>query len=135
MTDNHPREWIDSSYANETFSLPEHCYPSFPVNTQPQTSIDYHYGDAISRQGGYSIGSWVDDSWHESFAVDTELIEMRSDEHDEDYQWEKIIKYRGLTMDDRGVLHTSLADQKATSIDNNIKPSIDALTHRIPRYK
>ncbi|KAF3567347.1 hypothetical protein DY000_02015880 [Brassica cretica] len=101
MTDNHPRLWIDSSYANETFSLPEHCYPSFPVNTQPQTSIDYHYGDAISRQGGYSI--------------------------------EKIIKYRGLTMDDRGVLHTSLADQKATSIDSNIKPSIDALTHRIPR--
>ncbi|KAF2571204.1 hypothetical protein F2Q70_00003966 [Brassica cretica] len=101
MTDNHPREWIDSSYANETFSLPEHCYPSFPVNTQPQTSIDYHYGDAISRHGGYSI--------------------------------EKIIKYRGLTMDDRGVLHTSLADQKATSIDSNIKPSIDALTHRIPR--
>ncbi|KAF2587877.1 hypothetical protein F2Q70_00038562 [Brassica cretica] len=44
---------------------------------QPQTSIDYHYGDTINKQGDYSIGNWADDSHHESFAVDTALPEMR----------------------------------------------------------
>ena len=101
MIDNHPRESIYSSPANETFAFLEHCYPSFTVNTQPQTSIDYHYGDMISRQGDYSIGSWADDSHHERFSVDTELPEMRSDEYDEDYHIDKIIEYGGLVTDDR----------------------------------
>ncbi|KAF3545761.1 hypothetical protein DY000_02007880 [Brassica cretica] len=126
MIDNHSRDSIDNSPANETFALPLHCYLSFAVNTQPQTSIDYHYDVTISRQGDYSIGSWADDSHHESFAVDIELPEKRSDEYDEDYHREKIIEYRGLAMDDRGALHTSLADNKATSIDSNTNPSIDA---------
>ncbi|KAF3592787.1 hypothetical protein DY000_02021348 [Brassica cretica] len=127
---NHSRESIDSSLANEIFSLQVHCYLSFAVNTQPQTSIDYHYGDTISRQGDYSIGSWADNSHHERFAVDTELPEMRSDEYDEDYHIDKTIEYGGLAMDDRGVLHTSIADNKATSIGHNTKPVID--THHTP---
>ena len=63
----------------------------------------------MSRQGYYSIGSWADESHHESFAVDIALPEMQSDEHDEDYYREKNIEYCGLTMDDRGLLHTSFA--------------------------
>nr|VDD30928.1 unnamed protein product [Brassica oleracea] len=98
---NHSRESIDNSLVNEIFSLPVHCYLSFAVNAQPQTSIDYHYGDMISRQGDYSIGSWADDSHHERFSVDTELPEMRSDEYDEDYHIDKIIEYGGLVTDDR----------------------------------
>ncbi|KAF3554157.1 hypothetical protein F2Q69_00013716 [Brassica cretica] len=43
------------------------------------------------------------------FAVDIALPEMQSDEHDEDYYREKNIEYCGLTMDDRGLLHTSQA--------------------------
>ena len=54
-----------------------------------------------------------------------------SHKYDENYHREKINDYCGLTMDDRGVLHTSLADEKATSIDINIKPSIDA--HHTPK--
>ncbi|KAF3508413.1 hypothetical protein F2Q69_00007310 [Brassica cretica] len=87
---------IDNSPTNETFALPEHFYPSFAVNTQPQTSIDYHYGDMISRQVDYSIGSWADDSHHEGFAVDTEFPEC------------------------------DLMNEKETLIDSRIKPSIDA---------
>ena len=97
--DDKSRESIDNSPANETFSLPAHCYPRFDVATQPQTSIDYHYGDTISRQGDYSIGSWANDSPHESFAVDSELPETRSYEYDEDYHREKNIEYHGLAMD------------------------------------
>ena len=80
--DNHPGESIDSSPGNENFALPEHCYLSFAVSTQSQKSIDYHHGEMISRQGDYYIGSWADESHHESFAVDTALPEMQSDEYD-----------------------------------------------------
>ncbi|KAF3527691.1 hypothetical protein DY000_02040806 [Brassica cretica] len=55
---------------------------SFAVSTQSQKSIDYHHGEMISRQGDYYIGSWADESHHESFAVDTALPEMQSDECD-----------------------------------------------------
>nr|VDD03284.1 unnamed protein product [Brassica rapa] len=92
----------------------------------PQTAIDYHYGDTISRQGNYSIGSWADDILHESYALYTELPEMRSDEYDEDYRTEKSIEYHGLTMDDRGLLHTTSADVTSTSIDSRPTPSIDS---------
>ncbi|KAF3576750.1 hypothetical protein DY000_02031423 [Brassica cretica] len=98
--DTHPRESIESSHANETFALPVHCYPSFAIKTQPQTSIGYHYGDTISRQGDYSIGSWADDSRHESFVVNTELPEMRSDEDPEG---------QALAMDG-GILNISKED-------------------------
>ena len=91
------KESIDTSPANESFALPAHCYPSFDVATQLQTSTDYYYGDTISD---YSIGSWADDSLHESFAVHTELLEMQSDENDEDNHREKTIEYCGLEMDD-----------------------------------
>ena len=106
--------------------MPEHYYLSFAVSTQPHKSIDYHHGDTISRHGDYSIGSWADDSHHESFVVYTALPEMQSDKYDEDYHIEKIIEYHGLAMDVRGLLHTSLADAKSTSIDSNINPSINA---------
>ncbi|KAF2559261.1 hypothetical protein F2Q68_00015115 [Brassica cretica] len=52
---------------------------------------------------------------------------MRSDEYDDDYHREKNIEYCHLAIDEEGVLHTSYTNKKATSIDNNTKPSIDAL--------
>ena len=72
-----------------TFTLPAHCYLRLNIATQPQTAIDYNYGDTISRQGDYSIGSWADESLHESFAVDTVDPTMQSNEYDEDYQNEE----------------------------------------------
>ncbi|KAF2614606.1 hypothetical protein F2Q70_00012089 [Brassica cretica] len=102
---------------NETFALPEHCYPSFVVNTQPHTSIDYHYGDTINRHVDYSIGSWENDSHHESFAVDTSLPEMRSVEYDEDYPREKNIEYRGLAMEEEG---GSRRPSEARAMDGHI---------------
>ncbi|KAF3562349.1 hypothetical protein DY000_02015487 [Brassica cretica] len=122
--DKHPGESIDSSPANETFALAEQCYPSFAVSTQTQKSIYYHHGETISRQGDYSIGSWTDESHHESFAVDTALPEMQSDEYDEDYHRAKNIEHHGLAMDDRGLLHTSFAHATSTSIDSDFRPLI-----------
>ncbi|KAF2541923.1 hypothetical protein F2Q68_00031241 [Brassica cretica] len=126
--DNTSRESIDRSPANDTFTLPSHCYPRFDIATQLQTAIDYHYGDTISRHGDYSIGSWEDESLHKSFTVETELPETRSDEYDGDYHREKNIEYHGLAMDDRGLLHTSPVDATSTSIDSRPMPSIDSKT-------
>ena len=126
--DNMSRESIDINPANETFTLPSHCYPRFDVATQPQTAIDYHYSDTISRQKNYSFGSWAEESFHESFAVNTELPETRYDEYDEDYHKEKNIECHGLAMGDRGLLHTSSADVTSTSIDSKPTPSIDVKT-------
>ncbi|KAG2255304.1 hypothetical protein Bca52824_074598 [Brassica carinata] len=64
----------------------------------------------ISKKGDYSIGSWADESHHESFAVDTAFPEMQSDE---------------------GVLRTSLADAKLTSIDSNKSHRSMLITHQI----
>ncbi|WZZ08318.1 hypothetical protein YC2023_094239 [Brassica napus] len=38
----------------------------------------------------------------------------------------KSIEYHGLTMDDRGLLHTTSADVTSTSIDSRPTPSIDS---------
>ena len=73
-------------------------------------------------------GSWAEESFRESFAVNTELPETRSDEYDEDYQREKIIEYHGLAMNDWGLLHTSSANATSTSIDSRPTPSIDGET-------
>ncbi|KAF3568936.1 hypothetical protein DY000_02015517 [Brassica cretica] len=100
------------------------------INTTAQTAIDYHYGDTISRQGYYSISSWANDSYHESFAVDTALPEMRSDEYDEEYHREKMIEYHGLVMDDEGVLDSSHATKNEALINRDTNPSIDV--HQTP---
>ncbi|XP_048621675.1 uncharacterized protein LOC106446274 isoform X1 [Brassica napus] len=62
---------------------------------------------------------------------------MRSDEYDKDNHREKSIKYHGLTMDDRGLLHTSSADVTSTSIDSRPTPSIDSRNNPsiVIRYK
>ena len=94
--DDKPIESIDSIPANATFTLPAHCYPRFDVAAQPRTAIDYHYGDTISRQGDYSIGSWADDSLHQNFAVDIVDQAMQSDEYDKDYHNEEKKEYCSL---------------------------------------
>ena len=58
---------------------------------------------------------------------------MRSDEYDDDYHKEMMIEYHGLAIDDERVLHTSHATNKATSIDNDIKPSINI--HHTPDFE
>ena len=135
LIDNKAIESIDNILPNETFTLLSHCYLRFDVATQPQTAIDYHYSDTISKQGNYSIGSWVEESFHQSFAKNTELPETRSDEYDEDYHSEKNIEYHGLAMDDRELLHTSSVDVTSTLIDSKPMPSIDVKTPKTERSR
>ena len=128
--DNNPGKSIDSSPTNEISIFSEHCYPSFAINSEHPKSIDYQIDGTIERECNYSIFCWANNSYHESFAVDIALPKMRSNEYDEYYHKEKMIEYHGPGMDDEGVLHTSHATNEATSIDSNIKASIEV--HHIP---
>ncbi|KAF3580888.1 hypothetical protein DY000_02030948 [Brassica cretica] len=117
-----------SPYQKFSFSRGKGAVPG--TGPGPQTAIDYHYGDTISRHSDYSLGSVEDESLRESFAIDTELPETRSDDYDEDYNREKNIKYHGTAMDDRGLFHTSSADSPSTSINRKHTPSIDVETQK-----
>ncbi|KAF3610546.1 hypothetical protein DY000_02048840 [Brassica cretica] len=55
---------------------------------------------AVCNMQTNQLCSWAEESFHESFAVNTEQPETRSDEYDEDYHREKIIEYHGLAMND-----------------------------------
>ncbi|KAF3607628.1 hypothetical protein DY000_02046450 [Brassica cretica] len=60
-TDEHYPTSLDGKQPVDHFTLPDQCYPDF-VFQQP-----------IKRgRNDYSIGSWADNEFHESFAVDTD---------------------------------------------------------------
>ena len=54
-------------------------YPSI------DTSVDY------ARDGDYSIGSWVDDHYHEIYAVDTTYRDQGADELHEAFTYEELL--------------------------------------------
>ncbi|KAF2564298.1 hypothetical protein F2Q70_00017621 [Brassica cretica] len=148
-----PLELIHDSQQHATATLKLNTRQSMKhrsiarLNHRSTTSIDYHYGDRINRQDDYPIGSWVDDSHHESFAVDTALPVMQSDEYDEDYHRDKIIEdlegqaraMDGLILnisrediaeiiamnESRNFLDTQNKAEDPPSIDKTDAPSID----------
>ena len=54
-------------------------YPLIDIN------VDY------ARDGDYSIGSWADDHYHESYAVDTAYRDQRADELHEGFTYEELL--------------------------------------------
>ncbi|KAF2594190.1 hypothetical protein F2Q70_00043045 [Brassica cretica] len=54
-----------------------------PYYQSIDTNIDY------ARDGDYSIGSWADDRYHESFAVETSYRDQGDDELPEEAAWER----------------------------------------------
>lgn len=70
--------------------------PGWPVPLSHQCYPNFAF-DPLSKKGsdGYSIGSWADNGFHESFAVDTVILSSdgnHSEEHDEDYWKEYAIE-------------------------------------------
>ncbi|KAG5384536.1 hypothetical protein IGI04_036006 [Brassica rapa subsp. trilocularis] len=84
VTDDHNNTSLDVMHPLDHFASPNHCYKHFAF--QPPT-----------RRGhdDYSIGSWADSGFHESFAVDTVITsphEEHTEEYDEDYWKERAIE-------------------------------------------
>ncbi|WZZ88819.1 hypothetical protein YC2023_117398 [Brassica napus] len=75
---------LDGKQPVDHFILPDQCYPDFAFQQPNNRGRD-----------DYSIGSWPDSGFHESFAVDTIIPSSNEDpteEYDEDYWRERGIE-------------------------------------------
>ncbi|KAG5414539.1 hypothetical protein IGI04_002106 [Brassica rapa subsp. trilocularis] len=102
------------------FALPNHCYPHFAFQPPSKRGRD-----------DYSIGSWADTGFHESFAVDTLITspnEEHTEEYDEDYWKEYTNTFPTLFDEVHSTsvdIHPRPAKQPLTSIDTHTGTSID----------
>ncbi|XP_056845644.1 uncharacterized protein LOC108851532 isoform X1 [Raphanus sativus] len=115
--DNKHRSSIDRDPPDDEFDLPDHCYPNFAI--------------PLSRKvDDYSVRSWADSGFHESFAVDIATSSHSGDhgeEHDTDY-WEERA-WENYLENDR------FANRFPQSIDIKRPPSIDYLLHPAKRHR
>ncbi|KAG5384492.1 hypothetical protein IGI04_035962 [Brassica rapa subsp. trilocularis] len=125
VTDDHNNTSLDVMHPLYHFASPNHCHQHFAF--QPPT-----------RRGhdDYSIGSWADSGFHESFAVDTVITsphEEHTEEYDEDYWKECGIEIS--LQDERLETHkftntfpTSFDAVHSTSVDTHPRPAKQPLT-------
>ncbi|KAF2558887.1 hypothetical protein F2Q68_00016631 [Brassica cretica] len=76
-TDEHYPTSLDWKHPVDHFTLPDQFYPDFSFQQPNKKGRD-----------DYSIGSWADSGFHESFAVETSIPSSNEDpteEYDEDY--------------------------------------------------
>ncbi|KAG5384390.1 hypothetical protein IGI04_035860 [Brassica rapa subsp. trilocularis] len=125
VTDDRNNTSLDVMHPVDHFASPNHCYQHFTF--QP-----------LSKRGhdDYSIGSWADSGFHESFAVDT-VITSPNEEHTEEF-YEDYWKERTIEMslqDERLETHkftntfpTSFDAVHSTSVDTHPRPAKQPLT-------
>ncbi|KAF2579373.1 hypothetical protein F2Q68_00005203 [Brassica cretica] len=118
---------ITSIVSNESLMTDE-CYSTSLDRKQPvdhSTSADQYYPDFVFQQPNkngrddYSIGSWADSGFHESFAVETVILSSNEDpteEYDEDYWKERATEI--AMQDERYSTH---------SFNSTPPPSIDSI--------
>ncbi|WZZ69782.1 hypothetical protein YC2023_081152 [Brassica napus] len=116
---------LDVMHPVDHFASPNHCYQHFVFQPPSKRGHD-----------DYSIGSWADSGFHESFAVDT-VITSPNEEHTEEYD-EDFWKKRAIEMslqDERLETHkftntfpTSFDAVHSTSVDTHPRPAKQPLT-------
>ncbi|KAF3535976.1 hypothetical protein F2Q69_00024976 [Brassica cretica] len=92
-TDEHYPTSLDGNQPEDHFTLPDQCYTDFAFQQPNKKGCD-----------DYSIGSWADSGFHESFAVETVISSSNEDptkEYDEDYWKERAIEIamQGTSID------------------------------------
>ncbi|KAG5388531.1 hypothetical protein IGI04_030072 [Brassica rapa subsp. trilocularis] len=125
VTDDRNNTSLDVMHPLDHFASPNHCYQHFAFQPPSKRAHD-----------DYSIGSWTDSGFHESFAVDTVITspnEEHSEEYDEDYWKERAIKMS--LQDERLETHkftntfpTSFNAVHSTSVDTHPRPAKQPLT-------
>ncbi|KAF3555419.1 hypothetical protein F2Q69_00013577 [Brassica cretica] len=101
------------------------------IDNELEEPIDSDHTNEIDDFQEGSLNSWENDCYQPSFTVHTvipskrKMSAMEPYEYDEDYREEEIIEYRGLSMEEAGVLQISHETIRETSIDGNNKISID----------
>ncbi|KAG5410838.1 hypothetical protein IGI04_007157 [Brassica rapa subsp. trilocularis] len=125
VTDDRNNRSLDVNQPVDHFAPPNHCYPHFTFQPPSKRGCD-----------DYSIGSWADSGFHESFAVDTvitSLNEEHTEEYDEDHWKERAIEMS--LQDERLETHkftttfpTSFDEVHSTSVDTHPRPAKQPLT-------
>ena len=101
------------------------------IDNELETLIDSDHATEIDNFPKGSVNSWENDYYQPSFAVHTstpskrKMSAMEHDEYDEDSKEEASIEYRGLAMEEAGVLRRSHETGGGTSTDRDIRISID----------
>ncbi|KAF2620887.1 hypothetical protein F2Q68_00039924 [Brassica cretica] len=138
LIDTHTVSSIDSNESPTT----DERYPTSLNGKQPVdhfTSTDECYPDFAFQQPNnrgrddYSIGSWADSGFHESFAVENVILdpnENPTEEYDEDYWKERAIEI--AMQDDRYPCH-SFNNTSPSSIDEFYSASVDSHPHPAKR--
>ncbi|KAG5375827.1 hypothetical protein IGI04_040423 [Brassica rapa subsp. trilocularis] len=125
VTDDRNNTSLDVMHPVDHFASPNHCYQHFAFQPPSKRGHD-----------DYSIGSWADSGFHESFAVDTVITlpnEEHTEEFDEDYWKERAIEM--YFQDERLETHkftntfpTSFDAVHSTSVDTHPRPAKQPLT-------
>ncbi|KAF2587563.1 hypothetical protein F2Q70_00037223 [Brassica cretica] len=125
VTDDRNNMSLDVMHPVDHFAPPNHCYQHFAFQPPSKRGHD-----------DYSIGSWADSGFHESFAVDTVITspnEEHTKEYDEDYWKERVIEMS--LQDERLETHkftntfpTSFDAVHSASVDTHPRPAKQPLT-------
>ncbi|KAF3586182.1 hypothetical protein F2Q69_00028841 [Brassica cretica] len=121
-TDEHYPTSLDEKHPVEHFTLPDQFYPDFAFQQPNKKGRD-----------DYSIGSWADSGFHESFAEETVIPSSNEDpteEYDEDYWKERAIE---IAMQDERYSRHSLNNTSPPSIDRVCSASVDTHPHPAKR--
>ncbi|KAF2545532.1 hypothetical protein F2Q70_00022140 [Brassica cretica] len=119
MTDEHYPTSLDGNQPVDHFTLPDQCYTDIAFQQPNKKGCD-----------DYSIGSWADSGFHESFAVETVIPSFNEDpteEYDEDYWKERALE---IAMHDERYSSHSFNNTSPSSIDRVYSASVD--THPYP---
>ncbi|KAG5397577.1 hypothetical protein IGI04_019391 [Brassica rapa subsp. trilocularis] len=125
VTDDRNNTSLDVDQPVDHSALPNHCYPHLAFQPPSKRGRD-----------DYSIGSWADSDFHESFTVDTVITspnEEHTEEYDDDYWKERAIEMslhdeRFETDKFTNTFPTSLDDVHFTSVDTHPRPAKQPLT-------
>ncbi|KAG5414509.1 hypothetical protein IGI04_002076 [Brassica rapa subsp. trilocularis] len=125
VTDDRNNTSFDVMHPVDHFASPNHCYQHFAFIPPSKREHD-----------DYSIGSWADNGFHESFAVDTLITspnEEHTEEYDEDYWKERAIEMylqdeRLETHEFTNTIPTSFDAVHFTSVDTHRRPAKKPLT-------
>ncbi|KAF3535589.1 hypothetical protein F2Q69_00022428 [Brassica cretica] len=121
-TDEHYPTSLDGKHPVDHFTLPDQCYPDFAFQQPNNRGRD-----------DYSIGSWADSGFHESFAVETVIPSSNEDpteEYDEDYWKERAIE---IAMQDDIYSSHSFNNTSPPSIDRVYSALVDTHPHPAKR--
>ncbi|KAF2546545.1 hypothetical protein F2Q70_00022608 [Brassica cretica] len=143
ILDEEDRLLHHSSWKKKAPSIDRNVSTSIDINVETsrkRASTDIGYYPSIdtnidyTREGDYSIGSWADDRYHESYAVETTVRDQGADELHEGFTYEELLSMQRRDETDQQQAEVSwertrfshpIDKANRPSIDNNLPSSID----------